>query len=80
MTIIPAREQKIRVDDGETKIKRGKIMSKLISIKILIEDDGFYYIQEDREDGLHGQTLDHPADVVVVIENILAKHEATLSK
>ena len=55
-------------------------MAKLLSVKILIDEDGGYYIQEDRDDGLSGQKITHPADVIAVLENILAKHEATLAK
>ena len=55
-------------------------MPKLIKVKILVDDDGGYYVEEDREDGLTGQHIDHKLDVVAVLENILAKHEATLQK
>lgn len=53
---------------------------RLIKIKILVEDDGGYYVEEDREVGFNGQRIVHPADVLVVLENILARHEATLPK
>lgn len=55
-------------------------MPKLIKIKILVNEDGGYYLEEDRDDGLRGQAILNPADVVAVLENILAKHEATLPK
>ena len=53
---------------------------RLIKIKIVIEEDGGYYVEEDREVGINGQHIDHPCDVIAVLENILAKHEATLPK
>lgn len=55
-------------------------MDKLVKIKILVEEDGGYYLEEDREIGFNGQRIAHPADVIAVLENILARHEATLSK
>jgi flagellar biosynthesis chaperone FliJ len=55
-------------------------MPKLIKVKIVVNEDGGYYIEEDRDDGFTGQEISHPADVIAVLENILAKHEATLSK
>jgi hypothetical protein len=52
---------------------------KLVKIKIIVEEDGGYYLEEDRELVLNGQKIAHPADVIAVVENILARHEATLT-
>lgn len=55
-------------------------MPKLIRVRLLVNEDGGYYIQEERDDGITGQEISNPADVIAVLENILAKHEATLPK
>lgn len=81
MVIFLVKGQKTKEDAGETKTKwEVKVMPKLIKVKIVVDEDGGYYLEEDRDDGLSGQKITHPADVIAVLENILAKHEATLPK